>query len=851
MNCRSATSEEELWSNGMSAPGNPERSVSFFVLNVLFSLGATVMLAIVPVYLSWSLLGLIWSAGVLWSHRCLRPRPVNKGDVMIRWGHPPRHTTIRAYQLYFSAALGNIFVIILALSAIAFPSPPTATEPLPTVIERLLATLQGITRWGIAFLALAFLIAAILSAYSTLSEIRNSETAYASAKEYDTLLAAKSGHVVLGHEFKRAVHVSVSSATRNSSIEPLAGEVVAHTLERWVGRNQPFILDVEEEPNQHLMIFGPAGSGKTETVKALIVRYWLAKRVPFMILDWTGEFVSFVHELGGTVWTVPSTFLINPLRLGGYSPRDRVNELIESLTATADLTDLQASEVGNVLEQAYKEHGILDEDASTWTRKPPIWADLIDILEARYRSGYYEDQGQQSIYWTLRKLMRSNIRQVFGDEVGEFFDTVLKVPTVIDLSGLKGQDVAKSLVTYLVFQRLRQAFETLGLSRLRLFVILEEAHLVLKTEEKKSRLVGEPLPVKLIRMGRKYGFAIVVSTQLATDVSKEAAGNPSIIIALKFTHPQQLAYIKKWMALSKPELEMYARLPKGAAFIGRQSQRYPSLVKVQMVSDEEVRAARAMTQQVELPKPRLAPAITTSSDLQQGPHQSEVRPASTKSVTSPKVYAESSIDSQLTPQEAKILRVLAYGPITMERLRAKLQGVNYRDLLRILQDLEGEGLIQAQRVSNVQGKSSVFYASLQAEWLQSESLEHRAMLDMVEEALLLLRPIRYGPTHPNYPDLALEKSTPPTCIELETARKKLTAPQLLEWARGVKERNSRLGYARVVVIVPNVAVQRRYAEACTKHDLGLVTMANVLPHFDIGKSEAALWKIVSGHSETA
>lgn len=46
-----------------------------------------------------------------------------------------------------------------------------------------------------------------------------------------------------------------------------------------------------------------------------------------------------------------------------------------------------------------------------------------------------------------------------------------------------------------------------------------EAHLVLKTEEKKSTTVGEPLPVKLIRMGRKYGFSIIVSTQLATDVS--------------------------------------------------------------------------------------------------------------------------------------------------------------------------------------------------------------------------------------------------------------------------------------------------------------------------------------------
>jgi hypothetical protein len=559
-----------------------------------------------------------------------------------------------------------------------------------------------------------------------------------------------------------------------------------------------------------------------------------------------GEYVGLVRQIGGVVWTVPTNFVLNPMRLSGYSPTERVNELVESLTHTTGLTDLQASEVGDVLEQAYIQRGILEEDQSTWTKPPPTWADLVDILESRYRAGYYREQAQQSVYWTLRKLVRSNIRQVFGEETGEFFDTALKVPTVVDLSGLKGQDIAKSLVTYVVFQRIKQAFETLGLSRLRLFVVLEEAHLVLKTEERKSKTVGEPLPVKLIRMGRKYGFSIVVSTQLATDVSKEAAANCSTTIALKFTHPEQLAYVEKWISLSKPELEIYARLPRGAAFVGRQSQRYPSLVKTQMVSHEEIQAARALTEHLDLPertKPRErrenSPAVSKARERSEtaAPPSTEMTAAPRRALGEPSPPSVAS--NELTLLEKGVLHFLETGLVSMKELLDSFPNVDYRKMLHLLEGLQRQGLVQETKVANLQGKGTVFYSVLRDDWLQSESVEHRAMVGMIARAFDRFRPVQYMQNMADCPDLGLELMEPKACVEVETGRKKLTTSELEQWAASIKHRNTTLGYKETLVVVPNSAIEARYRNPCAKHGLELATMSQLGAALAEGRQERA------------
>jgi hypothetical protein len=167
-------------------------------------------------------------------------------------------------------------------------------------------------------------------------------------------------------------------------------------------------------------------------------------------------------------------------------------------------------------------------------------------------------------------------------------------------------------------------------------------------------------------------------------------------------------------------------------------------------------------------------------------------------------------------------------PANMQTLQSKHPGVEYRDLLDILEKLQVEGLVQAERVANLQGKGTPYYGALKAEWLKSEGLEHRAMILMISEALIHLRPTPYMQTlGSNYPDLGLELAEPKTAIECETGRKKKTPEDLDKWAAETKSRNVKLGYTRTIVVVPNERVLKRYEEACKKHGLELVTMTNL------------------------
>lgn len=163
----------------------------------------------------------------------------------------------------------------------------------------------------------------------------------------------------------------------------------------------------------------------------------------------------------------------------------------------------------------------------------------------------------------------------------------------------------------------------------------------------------------------------------------------------------------------------------------------------------------------------------------------------------------------------------------MRNLLSAFSTVQYREMLDILEGLRGEGLVQEEKVANFEGKGTVFYATLRSEWLQSESIGHRAMVNMIAEAVTHLRPAVYMQTKADAPDIGLELTDPKGCLEVETGRKKLSPFELDEWAKRTKERDRKLGYYDVLVIVPNASVEARYKDVCAKHGLELTTMAKL------------------------
>jgi hypothetical protein len=567
------------------------------------------------------------------------------------------------------------------------------------------------------------------------------------------------------------------------------------------------------------------------------------------------------------VWSVPVNFRINPLKLVGLSPTERVEEFEEAIFFSLGLTSLQASEVGKTVLEQYNSAGIVENDPSTWSRSTPTISDIVEMIETRIKTGYYKGEFLLSMDSTVRKF--HPVMRIFGEEETDFFDTILQIPTCVDLSSLSDQ--AKAQVSYTILQRMYRQFDKLGHSKLRLLTILDEAQLILAARQSPGLMPQKPLPVRIVEQGRKFGFGVVTSTHLVSNVPEEIRANAATIILLGLDEVEQVRYLRRWVNLSPPELETYAELPKGGCFVKHNRERYSALVRVQMASQTEFEEGKTISSSISIPKAKpsipttISPAkaisaepsltaeekllrfLTGSEETISLPEETPaasplptVSPPAAPSVPTVLPPAGTTVPPippyppPLTPDETRVLNTLRAGPITTNDLLARVRPkIQYLKMLDILNDLDELGLIQVKRVANLEAMSTIYYAALREEWIKSEGIEHRAMVDMLAKALVGLRPVRFDATNPNTPDLGLENSQPRTCIEVETGLKKLSPEELDEWASNVNERDSRLGYKRVVVVVPSVAVERRYAEACKNHNLGLTTMANVLAYFGL------------------
>jgi hypothetical protein len=765
----------------------------------------------------------------------VRPQiPISKSEaVLIQPGYPIDRKIAWGYALLIASVAGDFFAVLAIEIGIGMNY---SQFPLLHLLS-------------VAFLGMA--VMAFWKARLFCQEVKGARRIYGIAVPHPTLKEATHGNVVLGHQFEHVIQSRVSRPS--DSPDALPGEVVAKTILQKLGLPGSYSLDLANERNPHCVVLGTSGIGKTETVKTIVLRYWLAKKIPSLIVDWTNEYASFIRDIGGVVWTVPADFTINPLKLLGLSPSERVAEFEEALFYSLGLTSLQASEVGKTVLEEYDRAGIVESDPSTWNRPTPTISNIIEIMKTRAETGYYKGTQFDSVSSTLRKF--HPVLRIFGEEETDFFETVRMIPTCINLSSLN--DAAKAQVSYTILQRIYRQFEPLGFSDLRLLIVLDEAQLILTEKETTGAMPQKPLPVRIVGLGRKYGFGIVVSTHLASDVPEAIRANAASVFLLTLEEVNQLDYVRRWVNLSKPELEIYAELPLGGCFVKHIREQYSALVRVQLVSKREFEAAKMDSASIKIPKakPSISAILRPSETVSPEPTMTaeerliqlldasekttpvspfEETPAITPFMPPPAVSPLGSKPmKELTPDETRILDFLSSGPVTMRDLSSKFPRMDYRKMLDVLQDLDEQDLIQVERVANLDGKSTIYYAALRDEWVKSEGIEHRAILDVIERALVNLGPVRYGATNPNYPDVGLEKSKPRTCIEVETGRKKLTPEGLGEWAKNVNERDRKLGYERVVVVVPRVAVERRYADACKRHNLELTTMANLLANLSV------------------
>jgi len=323
-------------------------------------------------------------------------------------------------------------------------------------------------------------------------------------------------------------------------------------------------LQIKSEPNPHIMVIGATGMGKSNLITTLLARAYLKFKIPFLIIDWSGAYKG----IDVNVWTVPTNLRVNPFLLRGKSIERRAGIASELLQIALGLTDMQTQKVRETLDLLYHEGS-----------EPSIQM-LHNRLTDEISTQRYKETKLQLTYIT-NKLRQAY--EIFGSEPKEFWDNYDRTCNIVSLSGLT--DMEKKLVTHTIMQRITEEFR--GEQGTKLYIALDDAYQALLNYYGKETNI-----TKIVREGRKYGFGLVIATQLLQDMPEAIPANTSVKFILGYHEASTLQRLYSMLKLSDLEKSILFRIPVGHALLFDQNaiqngKPNPAYIEIDVVKKDE------------------------------------------------------------------------------------------------------------------------------------------------------------------------------------------------------------------------------------------------------------------------
>jgi len=295
---------------------------------------------------------------------------------------------------------------------------------------------------------------------------------------------------------------------------------------------------VKTEPkklaNQHLLIVGKSGAGKSQTTSSML--YELNKQnIPFLILDFQGEYISSgltnsnnesFMEVTNSVEFDPSLGMdINPLELSidrskgqKLSFMNNVYQVSGILKQIFGLGDIQHPILKDAIIRAYYENGFSVKDRSTWDNEPPAFQDIWEVLEFMEKN---EGMNVRNLKYRIEPLFENNIF-VSSDESFSI-EEMLSQNSIVNLSTLPTPEIMKSVARFILQSVYNRMLSEGPSKEIKLYVVIDEAH----------KLSYDQTLTDLIRVARKYGVGFILASQSVRDFATVVFENMGTKIALQ------------------------------------------------------------------------------------------------------------------------------------------------------------------------------------------------------------------------------------------------------------------------------------------------------------------------------
>lgn len=269
-------------------------------------------------------------------------------------------------------------------------------------------------------------------------------------------------------------------------------------------------------PNFGILVTGDPGSGKSQTIRAVIDETRKAK-YPVLIFDFKKDYVDdeakgdlFATDNGLEVYDVVNRGLpFNPFELipneaGVVHPVRQAHELAAIIQRVEkNIGDKQVDAFKEAICRAYQKAGIDPKEKAqiaTITAQPPTFTDVIQELRDA------DDSYADSIRIRLQKF--EDLGLFPGNDTGVSFEKLVNSGTVLLMNDTANEQMMQALAEILVVKLHALLKRGDQPKKLRRMLVLDEAWRVAKSQ----RLV------ELAREGRAFGVGMLIGTQNPKDM---------------------------------------------------------------------------------------------------------------------------------------------------------------------------------------------------------------------------------------------------------------------------------------------------------------------------------------------
>ena len=320
----------------------------------------------------------------------------------------------------------------------------------------------------------------------------------------------------------------------------------------------------------HLFIMGIPGQGKSWTVTRILCE--LGKQeVPSLVLDFHGQFADpkgqFLQTIHPSVIDAAKGLPFSPFECtrengpGGWKATSYALAEIFANVMTG-MGPMQRDIIYTAIQDAYKARRFEDEEAIDLEYPTP--EEVLKRIKQEEQARHVNHVAAR-----CRSLLEMDLFQPIK-HAPHLLSSILS-GLVIDLHNLYAEELQLAAGAFVLRKLYRDMFRWGYADRLRLVVVLDEAH----------RLARDVTLPKIMKEGRKFGIAVVVASQGIGDFHQDILGNAGTKVIFRINYPDS----KKVSGFirGRQGQDITARieqLPVGSAYVQTPDMAFGSVVQM-------------------------------------------------------------------------------------------------------------------------------------------------------------------------------------------------------------------------------------------------------------------------------